>query len=153
MTGSTGLMPGFLAETLTWEENRHYVAILKTARSWGVPPLTMLTGSDEGWTFENRVLAQALTTLEDETCKGCGVPVWHSRSSHRNINLLVEKDTCYGCKASEEERKKAETNKKSSNTGEKSWVKAVPYDEVAGLPTRFESYKREADRQERLRKK
>lgn len=141
-------MPGFLAETLTWAENKHYVAILKTARSWGVPPLTMLTGSDEGWTWENRLLAQALTTLEEETCKGCGVPVWHSRSSHRNIGFLVEKDTCYGCKEAEEDRQKREKSKKSESPGQKSWVRAVPYDEVVGLPSRDESYQRELEVQQ-----
>lgn len=146
-------MPGFLAEALSWPENSHYVSQIKTARSWGIPPLMVITGDDPEWTTENRLLAQALTMLEDETCKGCGVPYWHSRSSHRNIQLLIQKDTCYGCREIEQDRAKNEKTKKAGKAGEKQYVKAVAYDETAGLPSRAESYTMEAAREEARRKR
>ncbi len=89
------------------------------------------------------MIAVALTTLEDETCKGCGVPYWHSRSSHQNIKLDIKSTTCYGCKEVEDERAKNEKSKRASAHGVKQWVQAVPYDEVMGLPSRTESYERE----------
>lgn len=140
-------MPGFLAEALTWPENSHYASQIRTARSWGVTPLTIITGEDPEWTTENRLLAQALTMLEDETCKGCGVPYWHSRSSHRNINLVIKKDVCYGCREVEQDRAKNEKSRKIGKAGEKQYVLAVPYDDGIGLPSRSESYTLEADRE------
>ena len=40
--------------------------MLRTARSWSVPPM-QLHANIPGWTYQSRMLAMALTALEDDT--------------------------------------------------------------------------------------
>lgn len=142
-------MPGFLAEALTWPENHGARTLLKTARSWGIPPLVMFTGEQTDWSDErNRMLAAALTVLEDETCSTCGTPVWLGHSTNNEIQFKVQSTTCYGCA----EIEKAENNrvsttgksKRKPNPGESLYVTPfhVWHEHGHNLPTRYEEYVR-----------
>lgn len=140
-------MPDFVAEALTWEANRHYVAALKTARAWGVPPLSILTGSEQGWTQLNRLLATALTIMEEETCKNCNTPLWWAYSTDNRVQFNVSTTVCYGCAKLDETKNGVSKDgkaKKELKPGEMLYVK--PYNVVAGekLPSRHDSYTREA---------
>lgn len=134
-------MPGFLAEALTWPGNRHYFTDLKTARSWGVPPLTVMTGSEQGWTLLNRKLAKALTIIEEEVCNSCKTPLWLAYSTDNRIQFEVKSSFCYACAKLEQHR---EEHKKDTKPGEIHYVKAYSVLEDQPLPGRFESYMREA---------
>lgn len=134
-------MPGFLAETLTWPGNRHYVTDLKTARSWSVPPLTIITGSEQGWTSINRKLAKALTVMEEEVCNSCKTPLWQAYSTDNRVQFEVKTSHCYACATLEKHR---EEHKKDAKPGEIHYVKAYNVFEDDPLPSRYESYMREA---------
>lgn len=133
-------MPGFLAETLTWPGNNRFITSLKTARSWNVPPLTILTGEEEGWTPLNRMLAEALTVYEDESCKQCQTPLWLAYSTNNEVQFKVNTAFCYSCA---ELAKHKEKHKKEAKPGEIVYVK--PFNIIDGkeLPGRAESYARE----------
>lgn len=142
-------MRDFIAEALTWPDNRHYLTGIKTARAWGVPPLAILTGSDDGWSPTNRILAQALTVVEDETCKNCSTPLWWAYSTDNRVQFSVEKAMCYGCAKLEDEKtgtSKDGKPKEKAKPGELLYVK--PYNVLDGqpLPSRYDSYIREAER-------
>jgi hypothetical protein len=134
-------MPGFLAETLTWPANRHYVTDLKTARSWSVPPLTIIAGKEGGWNETNRKLAKALTVLEEEACNSCKTPLWHAYSTNNHIQFEVKTSHCYACAALEKYR---EEHKKEAKPGQIHYVKATTVFKDEPLPSRYESYAREA---------
>lgn len=140
-------MPDFLAESLTWESNRHYVTGLKTARSWGVTPLAVINGKEHGWNRTNRLLAMALTILEEETCKQCNTPLWWAYSTDNRVQFSAHKTTCYGCAKLEEEKNgnsKDGKPKEKPKPGEMLYVK--PYNVLnEPLPSRRDSYTREAE--------
>lgn len=141
MNGRLRSTPGFLAEALTWPGNQHYITALKTARSWGVPPLTILIGKEEeGWSKLNRMLAQALTVVEDETCKSCKTPLWLAYSTNNEIQFKVDSAFCYACSALEKHK---EEHKKDAKPGEIVYVKPYNVFEDKPLPSRAESYARE----------
>ena len=132
-------MPGFLAEALTWPGNRHYITALKTARSWSVPPLNILIGTDEGWSDINRMLAQALTIVEDETCSQCKTPLWYAYSTDNRVQFKVEEAFCYACAELEKAREK---DKKERQPGQIVYVKPYNVLEDEPLPSRRELYER-----------
>jgi len=134
-------MPGFLAEVLSKPHNRNFLTAVKTARSWKVPPRTMVYGDQPGeWTREDVLLANALTVLENETCRECGTPAWWGYSTDNRILFKTETSHCYGCEALEKERDKKSKDKSYKGYGDTLY--AVPYNFVAtdSLPTRRESY-------------
>lgn len=132
-------MPGFLSEVLTWPENSWAVPVLKTARSWQLPPIQMLTGEKSGWGDDrNRLLAVALTLLEDESCKSCGTPVWLGHSSNNEVVFSLKTSTCYGCA----EMDKARENRKKAKPGEAYYVVAHNVWDEGPLPGRYEEYRR-----------
>jgi len=135
-------MPDFLAETLTWPGNRHYVNAIKTAREWGVPPLVILAEAQpsDGWTPADRKLAQALTILEAETCGQCGVPVWLAYSTDNRVQFKIESSFCYACAVLEQDRRDHE--KKKSKPGEVRTVQPTTVFAEDRLPSRRESYQR-----------
>lgn len=134
-------MPGFLAEVLSKPHNRNFLTAVKTAREWKVPPRTMIHGAQPGeWTREDVLLANALTVLENETCKECGIPAWWGYSTDNRILFKTETSHCYGCEELEKARDKASKDK--SNKGFGDTIYPVPY--MFGgkepLPSRRESY-------------
>lgn len=135
-------MPGFLAEVLSKPHNRNYVTSIKTARSWGVPPRTMIFGEEPNiWTEQDVLLATALTVLEDETCKKCGTPVWWGYSTDNRIQFKIESSRCYGCEELEKEREQEQKNKVKSHG---KVLYPIPYNffQEQPLPSRKEAYKR-----------
>jgi hypothetical protein len=69
----------------------------------------MLTGKTTDWSDErNRKLANALTILEDETCKGCGTPAWIGHSTNNEIVFDLKSSICYPCAELEREREAME---------------------------------------------
>ena len=142
-------MPDFLAEALTWPENQGIRTALKTARSWNVPPLLILTGEDAGWTdLRNRMLSVALTVLDDETCTSCGTPVWYGHSTNNEIQFKVQATVCYGCAEIERTQNARVSStgqaKRKPTPGESLYV--TPYhvwhEHGHRLPTRHEEYVR-----------
>lgn len=135
-------MPGFLAEVLTKNENKWVISALKTSRSWGVCPLEILLGeSSEGWRDErNRLLAMALTLLEEETCSHCGTPAWIGHSTDNEIVFDVKSTVCYGC--AELERDQDSRKGKKNLRGVSYYTKARSVWEEGRLPSRKESYQR-----------
>jgi hypothetical protein len=89
------------------------------------------------------VLAVALTLLEEETCNGCGTPLWIGHSTDNTIAFEVKSSVCYGCAELEKDREQQQNRQKPSR-GETRYVDAYS---VWGdpLPSRFESYAREDD--------
>lgn len=134
-------MPGFLAEALTWPGNRHYLTDLKTARSWNVPPLTIMTGDEQGWTWTNRKLARALTIVEEEVCNSCRTPLWIAYSTNNEIQFEVNSSFCYACSKLEQHK---EEHKKDIKPGEVQYVRPYNIFEGKPLPSRYDSYMREA---------
>lgn len=133
-------MPGFLAEALTWPENSWAITVLKTARSWQLPPLQMITGKKSGWDDQrNRLLAVAITLLEDEMCKSCGTPVWLGHSSNNEVVFDLRTSTCFGC--AEIDKARSNSGKKAKH-GESHYV--VPHNvwDDGKLPGRYEEYRR-----------
>jgi hypothetical protein len=133
-------MPGFLAEALTWPGNRHIITSLKTARGWGVPPLAIIFGKDDGWTELNRMMAQALTIVEEETCSQCKTPLWLAYGTDNRVQFKVDTSYCYAC--AELDKHRSDHKKKEQQPGEVVYVK--PFNVIDGerLPTRRELYKR-----------
>lgn len=132
-------MPGFLAEALTWSSNRHYITALKTARAWSVPPLEILTGDSEGWSRTNRLLAQALTIVEEETCSQCKTPLWLAYGTDNRVQFKVEESFCYSCAELEKHRSK---HKKDQQPGQVVYVTPYNVFENEPLPSRRELYER-----------
>jgi hypothetical protein len=121
------------------------VPVLKTARSWSIPPLTLLLDGPTDWSdSRNRLLAMSLTILEAESCKGCGTPLWLGHSTDQAIQFEVEGSTCYGC--AELEKSREEQNK--AEPGSKRYVRAYNFFAEqegragSGLPSRSASYAR-----------
>ena len=126
------------------EKNRWLVPVLKTARSWSLPPLTLLTGEDPNWADErNRLLATALTVLETETCTHCGTPAWIGHSTDRNIVFEIESTTCYGCAEVEKDQENDRRSNRKKPRGEFRFPvpKSAWPDEP--LPSRSELYSAE----------
>lgn len=130
-------MPDFLAEALTQPANRHYITALKTARSWGQPPLMMILGKDDGWTWTNRLLAQALTIVEDESCGKCHTPLWLAYGTDNRVQFKVETSHCYACAALEKEESEHKNNRQP---GEVHYVKPYNVFDDEPLPSRRELY-------------
>jgi len=127
------------------------VPVLKTARSWALPPLTLLTGKKSDWSDErNRLLAVALTILEDETCSQCGVPVWLGHSSNNEIEFEVHSSICFSCADLEKDREDRGRKPKKGETryaiARNVWGDDVP------LPSRFDSYMEEFRKEEQRKK-
>jgi hypothetical protein len=119
--------------------------VLKTARSWTLPPLELLTGKKIGWKDErNRMLAVALTLVEDETCSGCGTPAWIGHSTDNTIAFSIKSSVCYGCAELERERDSSVSSdgrqKRKPRPGETRYVTAHNIWEGLPLPSRYQSY-------------
>lgn len=137
-------MPGFLAEVLHKPHNRGYRIAVTTARAWGVPPhVTISGGSPAEWTDTDILLANALTVLENETCKGCGTPVWLGYATDNEILFRTGRSHCYGCEELEKEREQQSKNKKKSH-GDTTYVEPYHFFEDRGLrlPSRRETLTR-----------
>lgn len=134
-------MPGFLAEVLHKPHNRGYRIAVATARAWGVPPHVTISGGVPGeWSEQDVLLANALTVLENETCKSCGTPVWLGYSTDNEILFRTQKSHCYGCEELEKEREK-QTKAKQKGYGDTTYVEPYHFFENKGgrLPSRRES--------------
>jgi hypothetical protein len=118
--------------------------VLKTARSWGIPPLELLTGKKVGWSDDrNRFLAVALTLMEDETCKSCGTPAWIGHSTNNEIAFSVKSTVCYGCAELERDRDSVSSDgkqKRKARPGETRYVAAHNVWEGKPLPSRYSGY-------------
>jgi hypothetical protein len=137
-------MPDFLAEALTWPENKWAVPVLKASKEWGVVPLELLNGKKSSWAdVRNRFLAVALTLLEDETCKSCGTPAWWGHSTDNEIAFKVESSVCYGCAELEKDRDSVSGNgqsKRKQRPGETRYVTPFNIWEGKALPSRYKGY-------------
>lgn len=137
-------MPDFLAEALSWQKSAWVKTALKAARSWGVPPLTMLTGQSTDWSDDkNRRLAMALTILEEETCKNCGTPAWIGHSTNNLITFDLKSSVCYACAELEKEREEREKGRgaKPRMKGETRYARARNvWGEEYPLPSRAHAY-------------
>jgi len=105
--------------------------------------MTLLTGEASTWADErNRLLATALTVLEEETCPHCGTPAWIGHSSDRNIVFDVDAATCFGCAEIEKDQENDRRGRKKPK-GEFRYVvpRSVWPDEP--LPSRSELYSAE----------
>lgn len=113
--------------------------------------MTLLTGRKTDWSDDrNRLLAVALTILEDETCNSCGVPVWLGHSSNNEIQFEIHSSICFACADLEKDRegqgrkpKKGETR---YATARNVWGDDEP------LPTRYDSYLEEHKKEEQRKK-
>lgn len=118
--------------------------VLKTARSWGVPPLEILNGEKSSWKdMRNRLLAVALTIMEDETCNSCGTPAWWGRSTNNEIAFKIESSVCYGCAELEKDRDGVSSDgraKRKPRAGETKYVTPFNIWPNRPLPSRFSSY-------------
>lgn len=104
--------------------------------------MTMLSGQETDWgDTRNRVLAVALTILEDETCQGCGVPVWLGHSSNKEVVFDVRETTCWSC--AEVEKDKEARKKAKPGTHQYAVPRNVWDDGV--LPSRYDEYMRGLD--------
>lgn len=140
-------MPPFLADVLSWPENRVFVTAIKTARSYGVPPTVMIRldrQPEEGWTRMDRALAMALQILEDETCSDCGNPLWIGHNDHQDIVFEIKSRVCYGCAAIESAQEKA-VNKKSSRRVERGKKRFLARNDKY-IPSRAEFYQAEHEK-------
>lgn len=114
--------------------------MIKTARSWGVPPSQIVLGEPRSWAYEDSLLSTALVLLEEETCRDCGTPSWLGHSTNRYVGFEVDEAVCYGCAAMETKRK--ETEKSSKKTpGAKPFVAPFMYGDV-DFPSREDEYER-----------
>lgn len=117
---------------------------LKTARSWSLPPTSVLQAKADTatWEWNDYLLATALTVLEAETCSHCGTPAWLGYSTNNRIEFQVEDAVCYGCMElgkHQEERSKQNKNKREHG---KTYY-PVARDVFGGvLPTRDDEYRR-----------
>ena len=140
-------MPGFLADALTRPNNRWLVQILKSARSWSLPPLTLITGEETSWTDErNRLLAVALTILESESCDSCGTPAWIGQSTSRDIVFDVDSSTCFGCAELEKASDDESRSQRKRARGEVRFVTARNAWPDQSLPSRHELYRAEDEK-------
>lgn len=102
--------------------------------------MTLIAGRKTQWSDNrNRMLAVALTLLEEETCGSCGTPVWIGHSTDNEIGFSVHSSTCYGCAELEKDGEQHKTKRK----GETRYVRAHSVWEDGKLPSRHESYTRE----------
>ena len=60
--------------------------------------------SKRQWNELNARIKVAYSTLLDETCTGCGVPIWLGHSTHRDVQFKIKVATCYACAKLERER-------------------------------------------------
>jgi hypothetical protein len=101
-----------------------------------------LLGKDDGWTEKNRMLAQALTIVEDETCSQCKTPLWYAYSTDNRVQFEIKEAFCYACAKLEQAREK---DKKERQPGQIVYVKPYNVFENEQLPSRRELYAREAE--------
>ena len=104
-----------------------------------MPPLDIILGTNAGWSRTNRMLAQALTIVEDETCGQCKTPLWLAYGTDNRVQFEVETSFCYACAALEKHR---EENKKDKQPGQVVYVKPYNVFEDEPLPSRRELYMR-----------
>lgn len=115
--------------------------MIKTARSWGVPPSQIIQGKPCEWSRVDSLLSTALVLVEEETCRECGTVSWLGHSTNNYIGFEVDQAVCYGCAAMENHRKEEGKNKKPT-PGAKPYVSAFMYGEGTPLPSRDEEYER-----------
>ena len=133
-------MPGFLAGELWKPENRHYHTALKAAATNGVPPTLFLKPDKTDsryWSDQDKRLALAWQTYQDELCKNCGTPVWLGHSADNTIQFEDALTTCYGCQHLQTKNKE----EKELPEGSTRYVKPVPASEEDQLPSRAAGYK------------
>ena len=136
-------MPGFLAEVLHYPHNRNYLTAIRTARAWKVPPTTMIRGTQpDRWSREDVLLANALTVLENETCRECGTPAWIGHNTDNRILFKTDSAHCYGCEELEKDREKKSKDKSYKGHGETLYVIPYMFKDLDPLPSRREAYER-----------
>ena len=91
------------------------------------------------WNELNARLKVAYSTLLDETCSGCGLPIWLGHSTDADIQFKIKTAICYGC--AKLEREKDNDAKRESKKGavkQFGRTKYIVYDSVESgpLPTR-----------------
>ena len=115
-----------------------------TAKEWGWSPTALIRQAEDPHKHHpaDYNFAQAVSTLLEEKCPQCGVPIWWAFSSNSEIGFKLKTITCQGCL-----HKETETKDQERKPGETQVVYAVPADdddENAQLPPRSDYYKREA---------
>jgi len=118
------------------------VTAIKTSRSWGVPPTQILQGRPSPWGPVDTKLSMALTILEDETCKECGIVSWHGHSANASLVFKHDKVHCYGCAELEKKRAEESRSKRPDDHGAKPYVAAAMFDGSTDLPSRADEYER-----------
>lgn len=89
---------------------------MRAARSWTVPPTTILLGSSaKKWTTTDRLLAVALQLHDASLCPDCSQPAYLAHDEEWSTWYDTETVTCGACAAVERENKAA----KSPQPGEK----------------------------------
>jgi hypothetical protein len=102
-----------------------------------------LSGDPSDWTDErNRLLATALTLLEDETCS-CGTPAWIGHSTDRNITFEIDSTTCFGCAELEKDAENDRRGARKKPKGEFRFVVPQNVWPEQPLPSRSELYSAE----------
>lgn len=110
------LMPGFLAEVLTWPENYSVAVAVETAINLKMPPLNfiLLHKNSAAWSGLDKKLALAHTIMSNEVCQSCGQPIWVCRSTDNNIDFSIRTATCHAkakIEKTEESRSKRRNGK------------------------------------------
>jgi hypothetical protein len=100
--------------------------------------MTIILGKNDGWTEQNRLLAQALTIVEEETCSQCKTPLWLAYGTDNRVQFEVDTSYCYACA----ELQKHQSEHKEKQPGEVVYVKPYNVFEGERLPTRRELYRR-----------
>lgn len=100
--------------------------------------------SPREWNELNSRLKVSYATLQDETCPGCGLPIWLGHSTDREIQFKIKTATCYACAKLERERD-ADAKRESKKGAVKSFgrTKYVVFDrdESGPVPTRIHGLK------------
>lgn len=132
-------------------ENQHLITKIKTARSSGIRPLSIILYEQPNtkWKPIDFALLEALQVLEQETCGKCGHPIWICRTHDRDVMFQARSYVCQGERAIKEAevQKLRGDEKKQAMKDSKDWGKSyysvpilAPQAERTELPTRKEYY-------------
>jgi hypothetical protein len=112
-----------------------------TAKEWGWSPTAVIRRAKDPHKPHpaDYNFAEAVSTLLEEKCPQCGVPIWWAFSTNSEIGFKLKTITCQGCL-----HKETETKDQERKPGESKVVYAVPADDGESLPPRRDYYERAA---------
>ena len=86
-----------IARAIATPEWSHLRLAVKTARDWKTPVTVFLgyRGDDGTITHRDRVMALALTYLEENECPKCGLPTWECRGLDALGAYETTEDVCH----------------------------------------------------------